>query len=607
MNSPVSPKRSSISPKRPQLSPQLTTQFPPKSPRRSSGAIQPSSDLESEVSLISAKFGDSSTYDHFNLVVVLLPSFLAVLFPNENWNFQKFPALVADLTMLMLIAWIVKFVTTWPTSWVQHLSESREKLLNYVNSIKISLGDPPVAEITLNRQVFLSNLLLAQKLKKLENYGWILGLLSAGTGASLMVWARGHILVVQERERLVFNDVNIGMFMIWSLFKLVLLYSSKMEAVTGFGGNAVSTSEFVTESNLDLYVSLFDGAKKDFLHPEPARNPASPKKPGKSKLLVEIDTLKKDVQALRNSMIPEISKRPVFSPKEVFVSVTPFPLNGSPTLSFHREPPKKLLPSIAERRKYLPPIAEEPLHFIEPTPKLNVLPEPRPPFVVSYDSEKKYSIHGAPFSGSVEGFLTRLIFRKKHMDDFSQKDYAPYTMAPSQHPDIESWFDPMIEFFAQLKDYALNPSKTTPRELLDALHATISRSKEKLYDILWEVFQSIFMLNFDFYSGVFGAVHRILFAPARTALRLCYIAMVKIPINMARLYISVLLFLPKVLFKVLVVAPASLFKEYFKDPETNGYKEYRLTHQIPLLREGTTTQTFKKLLVYLNPEEATEY
>lgn len=222
-------------------------------------------------------------YDPLTLVVVLLPSFLAVAFPSASQS--DWPELITDCMMLLLVAWIVKFVTCWPAQWAQQLGMERAQVFATVNSMYIAFL--PNGQDLANARLILGHLLLARKLGRLQLWAWTVQLACILLGAALMLWTRNNVLVVPVRQEMVFSNVNIGVFVAWGLFKLVLLGAAGMEQYT----NPLALElDFISDSNLDTQIESFE---------KPRRPPMTTRE---KRLSMELDSLKLELSQLKTSV-----------------------------------------------------------------------------------------------------------------------------------------------------------------------------------------------------------------------------------------------------------------------------------------------------------------
>lgn len=178
---------------------------------------------------------DAST-NLLTLAIILLPSFLAVLvpvIPNAPAS-TDVALLITDTLMVVVVTWLVKFLIDWPWKWLQEVRAAKQKVLNRVNSLLISGGDVTDHFHTLRRLVRYQQ--------------WVLAGSFGGVAVSgvMMVVVRNYIIVEDSRRSIVFSDVNVCIFIVWSSFRLVVMV---MEGVRR-GSLDMNEYGLVTEGNV---------------------------------------------------------------------------------------------------------------------------------------------------------------------------------------------------------------------------------------------------------------------------------------------------------------------------------------------------------------------
>lgn len=507
--------------------------------------------------------------DLSTFVTVLLPSFLAVLFPKEEA--RDWPVLVADVTLLLLIAGVMRFITQWPCSWVDHLTHTRARLLNYANSIKIGMGsDPFSSEVALNRQVFLTNLLLARKLQTLERLGWILSISGTLSCAALMLWARGHIAVSEDRQMMVFNDVNVYVFVMWGLLKTAILLSSRAKSFTQFEPTASSASEFVTEANLSIYVALFQEnvRVRCTKHKRPTQKSAKVVKK-RPRFLGDVELKRLENNSNEAELCLVDTKEVLVPPKlkELFVSVTPYPLDGSPTLTFYRNAEVKILPTIDEASEDTTSLQHS--EFFQKGPAEIVT-------TANYEANKenpgtKYSISGVPVATSVKSFLTRLVFRNQYAEDITSTTHIGGQRSESltllKNPTV---FDPIIQMCTILKEYANDPNRVSPKELLHSLRLQLIELREAVMK------RSLCKLQTQVHTFHDLTLKGFMFESTKRGARLIRMALVRIPISAIKLSFLMLMVVPRFIMNSLKTSVIYCF--HVEPVNDSSFRTYRLTH-----------------------------
>lgn len=168
------------------------------------------------VMAVGAWDGDREGWSSYlTFAVILLPSFLAVVVPvvpNAPAS-SDLALLITDTLTVVSVAWLVKFLVDWPWRWLQEIGAAKQKVINRVNSLIISgnAGDTVESFTTIWRLIRLER--------------WVLGGCFVGVAASggLMVGVRRYVIVEPSRRAIVFSDVNVCIFIVWSSFRLVMM------------------------------------------------------------------------------------------------------------------------------------------------------------------------------------------------------------------------------------------------------------------------------------------------------------------------------------------------------------------------------------------------
>ncbi|CUM66694.1 uncharacterized protein PRCAT00004372001 [Priceomyces carsonii] len=207
---------------------------------------------------------------YFTLIVILLPSIFAVIIPTSSGDID-IASIATDGLMIVLVSWFIKFTIEWPWSWMRQIRDTRLKLINHINSTILNNRSSMASDLQLNQEVLINNILLIKKLNKLELYSILLSFLGSLFGSALMLWARNYMIIEESRKKIVFNNLNICIFMFWGVLRLVLALSEVLQKTTVDGINENFNSKndpaleygLVTEHNLDTFLQPKSEIQRD--------------------------------------------------------------------------------------------------------------------------------------------------------------------------------------------------------------------------------------------------------------------------------------------------------------------------------------------------------
>lgn len=555
-------------------------------------------------------------YDTITMGMILAPSFAAVVC-NENVHL---PTLLSDLVTLMLVAWVVRFLSNWPERWVKHLKQVRTSLLNFVNSVKIEIGQAFfLPEMALNRRVFVSNLVAAQRLLRFEQLAWLGGIGGTLAGAALMLVTRKYLISPTDYRSEVFGNSTILLYVVWSFFKLALQYLDSLKSSITFTKTATVEST-VTENNLLYYIEMFClespvvlptmSPKKPKEEPpkertEPttfcpkqlnmkSKNPlnrtlaaSKPKKPSKMVIIPEHQPVKLKEPESKLKPLPSVER-----PKKS-VSFTPFPLTGSGS-SF-----RKRDAAAGDPLATLSPIAEDQeLAGVDPIQTEPVVSEPS----VKEKPKKqgRVSVTGITIPETSNPSITRQQFREWHLKDMESLTpllplSPPMPLLPLLPLKVYRTED-SDEVVGRMRRFTDVQSQKVQNDWKE-VRSKLTDLKESCYESAWQYAESVSQMDMLELFTLWFFIRVFVFVPIRLAMRVAFLFF-RLPFMVARLYVSITLFIPVLIFKIAVLAPARLFVAFLRDSSTKeiGFHEYRMAHLLPVLKDRVTLKLLRKFL-----------
>ena len=263
-----------------------------RSSRRTSFSDYDLDKLNSEIASATSPLNNSgftslktheTTIKYFLASGILFPSICAVLIPTTFWSTSTIDVanLFTNSIVICLTAWAIKFTIEWPWNWFNQLQLTKHNLINYVNSTFIlnqlphefdlegpnnelkfhdkDLNDVEgllnisnVSHQALNNQVFISKLLLLKKILRLEKIALVACLLLSFVGSCLMCWAREYIIVDETKKKIIFNNINIVLYQVWLMYRLILTITSNYQTHDGL--NEDDSYNLLTEYNLHTFM-----------------------------------------------------------------------------------------------------------------------------------------------------------------------------------------------------------------------------------------------------------------------------------------------------------------------------------------------------------------
>lgn len=494
----------------PQLSPVPRTA---KSGKLSRGASIFSQSMVPKLSTASSWW----KYDYLAILFVLLPYFVSIVFSYKSpidW-----PTTVSDLLLAVEVAWTVKFLMAWPSSWTDQLIQSKRNLINYVNSIELGDG-APLPEYNLNYEVIISNLQAAQHLHRWRKYGFAAEFCGVLVSGLLFKWIRSHLSANHGGV----SEVNICMFLLWGTFKTCVHYTALIQSESAFDSEVIASADYVTEVNLAFVSKMLsekNTARRGSMDAKSKRNPG------------DVSNVVGDPH---QSQVPHILN-------EVSVSIMPFPLSL----------PKKLAVCYPRASKVLalPVIHEMAEHdLFSPSP----LPSP------SARSSRQRS--------RIDNYYHNYPNSQKLPPDLAPQPYSgiplPSSLVVSSpeewSPDVSSPGGFFKHSMAKLCEYMNDPENTKSIKLFESLHQRTHDSRIKMVDSVWNLWE--YATNFDAHTGISNLMYKLLFRPIAACVTVFYTMVFLVPFNLAKLAFAIVLFVPRMYLRIFVLTPIYLVVKY---------------------------------------------
>lgn len=474
-------------------------------------------------------------YDYMAILFVLLPYFVSIFFSYKSpidW-----PTTVSDLLLVVEVAWTVKFLMAWPSSWTNQLIQSKRNLINYVNSIELSDGAPQ-PEYNLNYEVIISNLQAAQQLHRSQKYGFAAEFGGVLVSSFLFKWIRCHLSANHGGV----SEVNICMFLLWGTFKTCVHYAALISSESAFDSEVITTAEYVTEVNLAFVSKMLsekNTARRDSMDAKGKRDPGD---------------VSKMVADPHDSQVPHILK-------EVSVSFMPFPLSLPKKLSvcYPRASKVLALPVIHEMAEH---DLFVPSALPSPTPRSSRQRSRTDNYYPDYPSAQKLPPDCAPQPYSGIPLPSSLVVSSP--DEWSQ--------------DIASPGGFFKHSMAKLCEYMNDPENTKSIKLFESLHQRTHESRIKMIDSVWNLWE--YATNFDTHAGILGLMYYLLFRPIAACVTIFYIMVFLVPFKLTKLAFAIILYLPRMYLRIFVLAPLYLVVKYVLERSKlkEGSREIRELH-----------------------------
>lgn len=592
-----------------------------RSSRRTSFSDYDLDKLNSEIASATSPLNNSgftslktheTTIKYFLASGILFPSICAVLIPTTFWSTSTIDVanLFTNSIVICLTAWAIKFTIEWPWNWFNQLQLTKHNLINYVNStfilnqlphefdlespnhnelkfhdkdINDVNGSPNILNVShqsLNNQVFISKLLLLKKIMRLEKIALVACLLLSFVGSSLMCWAREYIIVDETKKKIIFNNINIVLYQVWLMFRLILTITSNYQTHDDL--NEDDSYNLLTEYNLHTFLpqSVSNSTTNTFNQfinhvlatPEKKQPDLEKISKKQTHLISKLMTAQNNQFSSINNYLNKLdSKIQSIIPKEKNM-LTPFPLslprttnsvNPATTLDTIYEHPNntKLKHSkLTVKSSNSPESFSSPnfnptrhpfsLHGMKPvTSKASRLPED---VALKFDLGYESDIYTTKDSLSMvsSGFNN------------SPKDISLYSVA--KH---------LVHTIGKKGSirYALrNPLAVTSiitQEFNDAFAGELKRKYQIYHEntqlfksVLWEALNKYLFSNFNSILNTLAMLNNAYLYPIRKVRDLTFVVM-KLQYNLLRFYLSFLFFVPRLWFKYTVIKPIITVKD----------------------------------------------
>ncbi|KAF7582785.1 putative integral membrane protein [Clavispora lusitaniae] len=536
-----------------------------------------------------------SVNDFLAGLLVFSPSIVAASAVEANQQ-RDWAITLSKLTVLAQVAWMVIFITSWPSAWIRHLEKSRLHLLNYINSVFLGTNaGSQIPEVALNRRVFAVNLLLALKLQRYEKLALLLWFCAIVASPVMMRWS----VTASGNGKHSVRDANIIMFVFWQGSKLLIQASVILQKSGGSPLTTGTAPGVVTDANLSYYVESFCGPQHMFESPPSV----DAYKDSCFKVDLACDAFGSDKSTLGNSRSGnEVSpKEKADSNKGMTVPVVPFPFDASPLATEECDQTK------TRNTSGLPKVPNSPV--VPNLPRIPNLKDAVPVSVSPHGSGAFSSRYETRFSlrENSEGCFSENFIRRPHVkkqkkfhENTHLHESIPYGEEPSR---MGHW-----KFTSEHRNQDItisSPTKSKPIEAIHNLNRESTQKKDRLFEKCWALWTQL--LSFDINKGLIGAVYHSVYTPAKSVAKMIFVVFVSIPLNVSWVIFCLFSFVPRVLIKIFVVAPISIVADYKKDSEYKSYKEYRATHEIPVFKENASTTIANKLLERINRADSKDY
>lgn len=592
-----------------------------RSSRRTSFSDYDLDKLNSEIASATSPLNNSgftslktheTTIKYFLASGILFPSICAVLIPTTFWSTSTIDVanLFTNSIVICLTAWAIKFTIEWPWNWFNQLQLTKHNLINYVNStfilnqlphefdlespnhnelkfndkdINDVNGSPNILNVShqsLNNQVFISKLLLLKKIMRLEKIALVACLLLSFVGSSLMCWAREYIIVDETKKKIIFNNINIVLYQVWLMFRLILTITSNYQTHDDL--NEDDSYNLLTEYNLHTFLpqSVSNSTTNTFNQfinhvlatPEKKQPDLEKISKKQTHLISKLMTAQNNQFSSINNYLNKLdSKIQSIIPKEKNM-LTPFPLslprttnsvNSATTLDTIYEHPNRTklkhskltvkssnLPESFSSPNFNPTRHPFSLHGMKPvTSKPSRLPED---VALKFDLGYESDIYTTKDSLSMvsSGFNN------------SQKDISLYSVA--KH---------LVHTIGKKGSirYALrNPLAVTSiitQEFNDAFAGELKRKYQIYHEntqlfksVLWEALNKYLFSNFNSILNTLAMLNNAYLYPIRKVRDLTFVVM-KLQYNLLRFYLSFLFFVPRLWLKYTVIKPIITVKD----------------------------------------------
>lgn len=499
-------------------------------------------------------------YNYLAILFVVILYLVSIFFSctsSTNWA-----STISDLLLVLEVAWTVKFLMTWPTNWTEQLILSKRKLINYVNSIDLAIGNVPNGpETALNYEVAASNLQAAQNLHRYQKYGFLAEFGGVLVSALLFKWTRLQLSAVDGAVG--FSEVNIAMFVLWGTFKLSIHLASVVYDESSFDSDTIADGGYVTEMNLDFVARVIC-----------ERSNAA----RQTRILVKSS----DVSQVPNKEPPHIPAPHIFDNSSI--SIMPFPLSLSRKLMVF---PK------ASKVRTLAAIQE----------------------VIEHD-EIIQSPKSARCLAQVSG-IQKHIPNPQDNKSLPIQVSHPYSATPGISPvqccltdtDESSDVPRALGFFrismAKIHQYMIDPENHNSIKLFESLYQKTHQSRIKVFDSVWNLWE--YIQNFDMHSGFFGLLNIAILHPLKTVIKIFYGVLFLVPFNLVKLVVAIVSFVPRTLIRIFIMAPIYLVVKYATENGNSkslisGIRDYHVQNGIPVSADHLTQSICRAILARMSTD-----
>lgn len=513
-----------------------------------------------------------STY--FTMAIVLLPSILAVVTPVFPGSQSDLAVLINDTLVIVLITWIIKFTIAWPWNWLKQLNDTKETILKDIKSQNTE-SDPHAVSL----------------LRRVHKYELVaIGTCIGGilVCSILMILTRNYIIVEESRKTIVFNDLNVGLFVAWGAFRVMLVVLNKVENQS-LNHKEYEVIDSISNSSGQTYQSVHDKYKTD------------------------METITKQVQALKE-WINAKDKNDALSSKNNFIK--PFPLNlntpcfpkppnsHSPittSVSIPKSRPKPIASNSVQQpqnRKQLTQLqTKSPLVTDQSTAKYHSLKSSLET-IFEEDNTTKYSLHGLPCSSQFKQLLTH-----KHYPTIEECKTKQQVETPVMHAQTETLRE-LIQLLLHeihyiVANYSLKQLLSDPVLIkiiltqnflpviikFDNSLLGIGSQLTMVKRLIWELSNKHVLGNVNAISTYIDSLYS-LYAIKQCLKALLYIT-IKLPWNLAASITAIVFFIPRTVLQIFIVHP------FLKRNNDNNLREFRLNRN----NEFPTNFRNKKMVV----------
>lgn len=526
---------------------------PPKSPNGLNSPVEQESDNPKWASSKSWRL-----YDDLALLFVIVP-FSAGLFRfgqvQPHWSL-----LLSNIFTVIEVGCTVKFLITWPPSWTDKLQGKKEKVGRMMRNLvkkegdgKLDkLGEPEGTPFEVLAPIMGTATFCTESSQKLQVFGFAAEILGVTISVVLLLWVRSHVVPPVMAEAC---NVNIVMFSLWEGFK----WATRLACVV----YEESEGKLQNELNQNGMEQSFD-----------AKTRMSMRGNGE----YSSGPIHKSASA-----VPHVLK-------EVTVTITPFPMSIQPRRQ-----------AVLQRNESAKITRISPLPVIKEAEHERVVTFPRKKLIKEVEHEHTLDLEDIITKvHSPEGLVVLLPMPEveslqKKTEDFLRESFMAVKESDDpfaeQHVTIPQF---LSHSWSKIHEYMRDPSKTKRILFFETLHRSRERQQNRAYNFACGVAELI--RNFDVHRGKIGVIYRLLCRPAVAAVKFFYSVVFLIPYNIAKLSVSLVLFLPRIWVRIFILSPIYLVVDYFGMHNRKTFREYRNTHGFPM-SEGKLSQAICKAIL----------